>query len=39
MSSLIQITLGIVTAIGGFVDIGELVFAVQSGVKYGYSLL
>ncbi len=39
MNSIIQLTLGVVTAIGGFVDIGELVFAVQAGVGYGFSLL
>jgi manganese transport protein len=39
MNSLLQLTLGIVTAIGGFVDIGELVFSVQAGVRFGYSLL
>lgn len=39
MSSLLQITLGIVTAMGGFIDIGELVFSVQAGVKFGYLLL
>ena len=27
MSQLLDITLGIMTALGGFVDIGELVFA------------
>lgn len=39
MSSLLQITLGILTSLGGFVDIGELVFSVQAGVKYGFGLL
>ncbi|HSW48040.1 MAG TPA: Nramp family divalent metal transporter [Candidatus Saccharimonadales bacterium] len=39
MSSLIQITLGVLTAMGGFVDIGELVFSVQAGVKFGFALL
>lgn len=39
MNSILQLSLGVVTAIGGFVDIGELVFAVQSGVKYGFALL
>lgn len=39
MNSILQLTLGIVTAIGGFVDIGELVFSVQAGVEYGFSLL
>lgn len=39
MNSILQITLGVVTAMGGFVDIGELVFSVQAGVKYGFALL
>jgi manganese transport protein len=39
MRNLLQLTLGVVTAVGGFVDIGELVFAVQAGVKYQYMLL
>src|SRR5436190_17982833 len=39
MNSLIQLTLGVVTAVGGFVDIGELVFSIQAGVKFGYLLL
>lgn len=39
MSSLLSIALGILTAMGGFVDIGELVFSVQAGVKFGYALL
>src|SRR3954470_21085263 len=39
MSKILQLTLGILTAVGGFIDIGELVFAVQAGVKFGYSLL
>jgi manganese transport protein len=39
MNKLLQVTLGIVTAVGGFVDIGELVFALQAGVKYRFHLL
>src|SRR3954468_216294 len=39
MSRALGLTLGIVTALGGFVDIGELVFAAQSGAKFGYLLL
>src|SRR5436190_14808773 len=27
------------TALGGFVDIGELVFTTQAGARFGYSLL
>lgn len=39
MSSLLELTLGIMTALGGFVDIGELVFAVEGGARFGYLLL
>jgi manganese transport protein len=34
-----QVALGILAAIGGFVDIGDLVFNVQAGAKFGYQLL
>jgi Mn2+/Fe2+ NRAMP family transporter len=34
-----QVALGILAAIGGFVDIGDLVFNVQAGAKLGYQLL
>jgi Mn2+/Fe2+ NRAMP family transporter len=34
-----QIALGIIAAIGGFVDIGDLVFNVQAGARYGYEVL
>jgi Mn2+/Fe2+ NRAMP family transporter len=39
MSAFAEIFLGIMSALGGFVDIGELVFAIQGGAKFGYSLL
>src|SRR5512133_3063013 len=39
MNSLLELTLGIMTALGGSVDVGELVFAVQSGARFGYLLL
>jgi len=39
MSSILQITLGIITAMGGFIDIGELVFSVQAGSRFGFLLL
>ena len=32
-------TLGIMTAVGGFVDISELVFAAQAGSIFGYALI
>jgi Mn2+/Fe2+ NRAMP family transporter len=35
----LQIALGIIAAIGGFVDIGDLVFNVQAGAHFGYDLL
>ena len=35
----LQIALGILAAIGGFVDIGDLVFATQAGSAFGYQLI
>jgi Mn2+/Fe2+ NRAMP family transporter len=37
--NLIELTLGIMTAVGGFVDISELVFAAQAGSTFGYALI
>ena len=34
-----ELALGVMTALGGFVDIGELVFAVEAGARFGYTLL
>jgi manganese transport protein len=39
MKKLFQIALGIIAAIGGFVDIGELVFNTQAGADFRYQLL
>jgi Mn2+/Fe2+ NRAMP family transporter len=39
VKKVLQIALGIVAAIGGFVDIGELVFNAQAGAHYRYRLL
>src|ERR1044071_277911 len=39
MKKIFQIALGILAAIGGFVDIGDLVFNVQAGATFGYQLL
>jgi manganese transport protein len=39
MNSVLELTLGIMTALGGFVDVGEMVFAVQAGAKFGYLLV
>jgi manganese transport protein len=33
------LTLGVMAALGGFVDIGELVFTTQAGSKFGYHLI
>ncbi len=35
----LELTLGIMTAVGGFVDISELVFAAQAGSTFGYALI
>jgi manganese transport protein len=39
VKKIFQIALGILAAIGGFVDIGDLVFDVEAGAKFGYQLL
>jgi Mn2+/Fe2+ NRAMP family transporter len=39
VKNILEIFLGILTAMGGFVEIGELVFSVNAGAKFGYSLL
>src|ERR1051325_4823151 len=39
MKKFLEIFLSILTAMGGFVEIGELVFSVNAGAKFGYSLL
>ena len=39
MKKALQIALGVVAALGGFVDIGELVFNTQAGATFGYQLL
>jgi manganese transport protein len=39
MKGILQIALGILAAIGGFVDIGDLVFNVEAGAKFQYQLL
>jgi Mn2+/Fe2+ NRAMP family transporter len=35
----LELTLGIMTAVGGFVDISELVFAAKAGSKFSYALI
>jgi Mn2+/Fe2+ NRAMP family transporter len=39
MSKALEIFLGILTAMGGFVEIGELVFSVNAGAKFGFRLM
>lgn len=39
MSKIFGVALGILAAIGGFVDIGDLVFNVAAGATFGYQLL
>lgn len=39
MKKMLGITLGIMTALGGFVDLGQIVFTTQAGALFGYSLL
>jgi Mn2+/Fe2+ NRAMP family transporter len=36
---ILEIFLSILTAMGGFVEIGELVFSMDAGARFGYSLL
>jgi Mn2+/Fe2+ NRAMP family transporter len=35
----LELTLGIMTAVGGFVDISQIVFSAQAGSIFGYSLI
>jgi manganese transport protein len=39
MNQVLELALGVMTALGGFVDIGELVFALDAGARFGYALL
>ena len=39
MNRLLELTLGVMTALGGFVDISELVFAIGAGARFGTLLL
>ena len=39
MKNVFGIALGILAAIGGFVDIGDIVFNVAAGATFGYQLL
>jgi len=35
----LELTRGILTAVGGFVDVSELVFVSQAGARFGYTLI
>ena len=39
MKKLLQISLGIVTSVGGFLEIGSVLTAAQAGAAFGYQLL
>jgi len=39
MKKLLGITLGIMTALGGFVDLGQIVFTTQAAALFGYRLM
>src|SRR3954469_9703541 len=39
MKKLLGVTLGIMTALGGFVDLGQIVFTMQAGAIFGYQLM
>jgi hypothetical protein len=39
MKKILGLTLGIMTALGGFVDLGQIVFTTQAGALFGYKLL
>ena len=36
MRRLLGLTLGIMTALGGFLDLGQIVFTAQAGALFGY---
>src|SRR5436309_11375945 len=39
MKKLLGLTLGIMTALGGFVDLGQIVFTTQAGALFSYQLM
>jgi Mn2+/Fe2+ NRAMP family transporter len=39
LSRYLSVTLGILTAIGGFVDVGAIATAGEAGSKFGYGLV
>jgi Mn2+/Fe2+ NRAMP family transporter len=39
MKKILQLTLGIITSVGGFLEIGSVTTSVQAGAQFGYKLL
>ncbi len=39
MKKLVQVALGIVTGIGGFLEIGSVATSAQAGAAFGYQLI
>jgi manganese transport protein len=39
LKNILGLTLGIMTALGGFIDLGQIIFTMQAGALFGYSLL
>jgi len=39
MRKVLGLTLGIMTALGGFVDLGQIVFTTQAGALFSYQLM
>ena len=39
MKKILQLSLGIVTSVGGFLEIGSVITAAQAGAQFGYKLL
>jgi len=39
MSKLLEIALGLVTGIGGFLEAGSLATSAQAGAEFGYQLI
>ena len=39
MKKLLQLALGIITSVGGFLEIGSVATAAQAGASFGYKLL
>jgi Mn2+/Fe2+ NRAMP family transporter len=39
MKKILEITLGVVTSVGGFLEIGSIATAAQAGAAFGYQLI